>query len=170
MTELLLVHWVTPAQHRALLDGRSVATADPEPERLARLCAENAVPWAPQSSALSCFVGAVPLRVAAAHRGSVRLELDVSWLLGDLRLASDRALAPWLLALAERADRGASIDAGLRAVTVLGGAPSDREDHLRALCQRAGPAGIVEARILRALDLDDVDTAYVETGLAILEA
>lgn len=168
MTDLRFVVWITPAQHAALLQGGSVATSDPEVSAIASFCGRNGVPWRDPSCAVQCFAGPVPPVEAARHRGAFRLELDVSWLLEEVRLVVDGPIADLALVLAARQDRGEDIWRELRRFRVLGGSPADRGDAILALARSHVGSHAVEARVFRALDLDDVDTWMEETGLAIV--
>lgn len=140
MTGLRLVVWITPAQHAALLEGGSVATSDPEPAAIASFCARNDIPWSDPSCAVHCYAGPVPRSEAARRRGSFRLELDVSWLLEEVRLVVDGPVADLALVLAARQDRGEEIWRELRRFRVLGGAPADRGDAILALARSYGPS------------------------------
>ena len=112
----------------------------------------------------------MPQRIAAQHRGEIRLTLDVEWLLEEVRVVCEGGLAGLLLALDDRQERGLEVWKELRAVRVLGGAPADRGDAIAALARDYCGSHYVEARIFRGIDLDDVDAWVSETGLPILEA
>ena len=145
-----------------------MATDDTASEALARFCARNRIPWGAISCAVYCFAGPVPASAAARRRGLVRLELDVAWLLEEVRLVVDGSIEDLVLALAPRQARGEAIWRELRRFRVLGGAPADRGDALAALAQGYGGSQCVEARVFRALDLDDVDSWIEETGLVVV--
>jgi len=87
-----------------------------------------------------CYAGPVPRSEAARRRGSFRLELDVSWLLEEVRLVVDGPVADLALVLAARQDRGEEIWRELRRFRVLGGAPADRGDAILALARSYGPS------------------------------
>lgn len=168
MTSLRLVAWVTSEEHASLLAGGAVATVDPQAGAVARFCARNKVPWSETSFRVCCFAGPVPRSQAARHRGLVRLELDVAWLLEDLRLAVDGPIVDLALVLAARQDRGDAIWRDLRRFRVLGGAPADRGDALLAVARSYVGSHAVEARLFRPVHLDDIDTWIQETGLPIV--
>ncbi len=163
-----LVVWVTPDQHEALLAGESVATADPEPARLAAFCARHRIPWRTPNTRIACVADDVPPEVAARHRGLVRLCLDAEWLLEEIKLVVPGRLADLLLALDDREARGHSVWRELREVRILGGAPADRGDAIAGLVAGYRGSYQVEARLLRAIDIDDVDSWVPETGLPLV--
>ncbi len=165
---LRLITWITPEQHAALLGGGSVATSDPEAGEVGSFCSRNNIPWREPSCAVHCFAGPVPRDQAALRRGLVRLELDVGWLLEEVRLVVDGPVVDLALVLAARQERGEEIWRELRRFRVLGGPPADRGDALLALAHGYTGSHAVEARIFRPLDLDDVDHWIEETGLVIV--
>jgi len=164
------VLWVSREQHEALLGGSALGTPDREPSRIAAFCARQGIPWRAPNTSIACFDGPVPLGIAAEHRGQVRLTLDVEWLLEEIKLVSPAPMSELLLAMADRQDRGLPVHRELAAISILGGAPADRGDAIAAAVNAYRGSRWVEARLLRAIDVDDVDSWMIETGLPILEA
>lgn len=170
MSSLSLVTWITHDQLAALRAGEPVATADPEPARIAAFCARNRIPWATPSTALACFLGEPPAGIASRHRGLVRVTFDVQWLLEEVRVVTSGRFADLALALDAQQAAGADPWRELRQIHVLGGAPADRGEAIGGLVARYLGGTWVEARMLRAFDLDDVDAWTPETGLPLVQA
>lgn len=112
----------------------------------------------------------MPPRIAAEHRGAIRLSLDVEWLMEEVKIVTPGLCADLLLSLADRQDRGLPVWKEMRQLRVLGGAPADRGDVIGGLIAGYRGTRWVEARVLRGIDLDDVDSWIEETGLPVLHA
>ena len=113
------------------------------------------LPWADRVTGLTAIQGAVPAALGAANRGRIRLEIDVPWILQDLKLAAAGGVVEELWALWALEQSGESVRSGLRAVAVLAGLPpAAREDALLGLLRGASAVDVV---LFRPLSDDDVD-------------
>jgi hypothetical protein len=156
---LRLVRWMEVEEAAGLRAGRGWSTAPEQADLLDRFCRAHDLPWGPCVVPLTAVDGAVPAGRREAEAGRVRVEVDVPWILQDLKLAASTGVQEELLALWAREQAGEPVDRPLRRVRVLAGLPpAAREEALLALVRRTGAA---EVLLFRPLSDDDVDR-YVE--------
>lgn len=154
--DLRLVAWVDADAAESLQAGGPWCS-EAGSEEAARLSGALGLPWSEVFTTLYAFLGDVPSGVRLRHLGEVRIELDVPWILQDLKLAApgridDEVLAQWAL-------RGQ----GERRVEVLAGLPpASREEGLRRMASRA-PS--VEVRTFRPITDDDIERYVPERAL-----
>lgn len=159
---LRLVQWVDSAEAGALQDGARWCHAPSEGDILGRFCRTHGLPWGARLAALKAVDGAVPAGLIAENRGRVRLEIDVPWILQDLKVAARDGVEEELLSLWALEQSGVSVQAGLRRVHVLAGLPpAQREEALLGLARTS--ARPVEVVLFRALTDDDVNRYVEET-------
>lgn len=156
---LRLIHWLEPPDAAALQDGEARARSPEQGALLARFCGSHNLPWAPELASLTAVSGAVPAALRERNRGRVRVEIDVPWILQDLKVAAADGVEEELLALWALEQSGASVAQGLRRVHVLAGLPpAAREEALLSLLKKAPAVNVV---LFRGLTDDDVDR-YVD--------
>jgi len=164
MSLSLFVHLPPPAADAVKAGGEHVDAAAPQEPGVTAVCAARGWPWPQRRVLVHAVRGEAPPELRPP--GSVRLELDVEWILQELKFAGPAPLLDELLAL--MADRGDSrFDPAARRFVVLAGrSPAERAARLGALIDVVGP---VQAVLARPLDDGDVDHYATEpTPLAVL--
>ncbi len=154
--DLRLVAWVDSDSAASLQAGRPWRSG-PGSEEAGKLSGALGLPWSEVFTTVYAFVGEVPADVRLRNLGKVRIELDVPWILQDLKLAApgridEEVLAQWAL-------RGE----GERRVEVLAGLPpSARHEGLLRMARRV-PG--VEVRTFRSITDDDIERYVTERAL-----
>jgi hypothetical protein len=159
---LRLVQWVDEDEAGGLQRGEAFGHTPAEGPILRRFCESHGLPWSDRLARLTAIDGALPAALLERNRGRVRLEIDVPWILQDLKVAAQDGVEEELLSLWALEQTGASVRQGLRRLHVLAGlAPAAREEALLGLLR--GGADAVDVVLLRGLTDDDVDR-YVSEG------